>query len=188
MRIWMILLALALLLTAVGCPADDDDDSGDDDASADDDATGDDDDATGDDDDATPDDDDATADDDDATTDDDDATPDDDDDATGGVPHLVVYPTELDFGVLCIAQPDQIALRLINSGNGPLIVAGMNTTVPPVSFTEFVGPIGPGDEEVVWITAGCPNENEYTGEVRIYSDDVANPSLAVPVFLSCDEC
>jgi len=186
MRIRTLLLALSLLAFPLGCPADDDDATGDDDsATADDDATGDDN-ATGDDDDATGDDDDATGDDDDATADDD-ATGDDDTTA-GGAPHLVVQPTELDFGILCVGQPDNTPLRLINGGDGPLIVQGMNTTVPQVSFTEFVGPIGPGEEEVVWITAGCPAENEYTGEVRIYSNDVAHPTYEVPVFIACDEC
>ena len=59
----LLLLSGVLVFAAVGCPADDDDDSS---ATDDDDATGDDDDATGDDDDATGDDDDATGDDDDS--------------------------------------------------------------------------------------------------------------------------
>ena len=80
-RTLLLLLALILPLSLVGCPptADDDDTTDDDDATADDDDVVDDDDSTPDDDDSTPDDDDSTADDDDSTADDDDSTADDDD-------------------------------------------------------------------------------------------------------------
>ncbi len=177
MRWWTSLIAILFLISLAGCnqtPVDDDDN--------------DDNDASGDDDSADDDDDDATGDDD---TGDDDATGDDDtgdDDDTAGGPHLVVVPPQLAFGTLCIGQPDQIPLRLVNEGTQALNITGMTHNVPPVTFDEFTGPIAPASEEVVMITAGCGGENTFNGELHVFSNDPGAPDVTVPIALDCDEC
>jgi hypothetical protein len=176
MRWWTSLFAMLFLISLCGCnqtPVDDDDND-DNDASGDDDSADDDDDDVADDD--------ATDD------DDDDATTDDDDDATAGGPHLVVVPAQLNYGILCVGQPDTIQVRLVNDGTQALNVTGMTHNVPPVNFTEFVGPIAPQEEEIVPFTAGCGGENSFTGEVHIFSNDPGTPDKTIPIILDCDEC
>ncbi len=171
MRWWTSLIAMLFLISLCGCnqiPVDDDDDDDDDDDNND---SADDDDATGDDD----------------SADDDDATSDDDDD-TGAGPHLVVIPTQLNYGTLCVGQPETTLLRLVNDGNQALNVSGMTHNVSPVNFTEFTGPIAPQEEEVVAFTAGCGNWNSFTGELHVYSNDPATPDKVIPIMLDCDDC
>ena len=166
------ILSLGLLVHP-GCSAEDgpdDDDVADDDA-ADDDVSGDDDVSSDDD----------TADDDAA---DDDAA---DDDAAAAAPNIVAVPAALEFGEVTVGDSADLPLEIVNTGDGPLHVMEMASSLDFVTFHAYTGPIAPGSSEFVAVTATCVVASEFVGNLVVFSDDPDEHQFIVPLDVVCVE-
>jgi len=96
----------------------------------------------------------------------------------GGGPHLVVRPSEIDFGLSVVGAPIQRNLWLQNTGDRDLVLSaatGLNDT--PVQTTAGLS-IAPGMGAVLTVIA-APSEGAWQGILRLDSNDRDSPSDVV---------
>ncbi len=105
--------------------------------------------------------------------------------SAGGTPRAEVVPPEYDFGR--VGYTEVVAtLRLLNSGDAPLVVKGVSTSCGCTKAEVSRRQIEPGGEAELIISfdprrMGVEIEGEVYREVYVLTNDPENPELVVPV-------
>ncbi|MCA9705418.1 MAG: redoxin domain-containing protein [Myxococcales bacterium] len=101
--------------------------------------------------------------------------------AEPSAPELEVETLRVDFRTDAPGQTDDHVVVLRNTGNAPLTVCGIESTLPGVSIDVTAGVIEAGSTLPVEIALTAQGQEPQQGQLRIHSSDPDEPLWAVPL-------
>ncbi len=97
------------------------------------------------------------------------------------LPEISVIPAALDYGTVVVTIANTLSLRIVNSGQLPLVVSNISSALPGVSSELGNFTLAAGQYRDIQISLIASAPGSIAGVLQIASNDPDNPILEVPI-------